>query len=55
MAILTHTYVGTMNKLVLTMPGMIIPVVEFSGGGGGCTKLERFLPKDQHTQEIIEF
>ena len=30
--------------------GMVIPVVEFSSGG---TKLERFLPKNQHTQRKL--
>ena len=30
--------------------GMAIPVVEFSNGG---TKLERFLPKNQHTQRKL--
>ena len=31
---------------------MVIWVVEFSSGGGG-TKLERFLPKNQHTQRKL--
>ena len=31
---------------------MAIQVVEFLNGGG-CTKLERFLPKNQHTQRKL--
>ena len=31
---------------------MVVQVLEFSSGG---TKLERFLQKNQHTKEIIEF
>ena len=33
-----------------TITGMVVRVVEFSDGG---TKLERFLPKNQHTQRKL--
>ena len=52
---LTHFYTrndvnyGCPN-LPLTMQGMAIQVVEYSSGG---TKLERFLPKNQHTQRKL--
>ena len=35
-----------------SLQGMAIRVVEFSNGG---TKLERFLPKNQHTQRKLNF
>ena len=35
---------------------MVVRVVEFSSGGRGGEKLEKKLPKNQHTQnKIIEF
>ena len=38
-------------KLMRSMTGMAIPVVEFSRGG--YTKLDRFLHKNQHTQRKL--
>ena len=32
------------------MSTMAVRVVDFSSGGAGGIKLERFLPKNQHTQ-----
>ena len=41
----------TFHQLFTTVCSMAIQVVEFPNGGG--TKLERFLPKNQHTQRKL--
>ena len=41
------------NEKMAPLGTMAIRVVEFSNGGGEGTKLERFLPKNQHNQRKL--
>ena len=47
MTVVTYANIEAVLSDLCSLPGMAIRVVEFSIGG---TKLERFLPKNQHTQ-----
>jgi len=43
-------YISQINETMICISTMVIRVVELSSFQAGGTKLQRFLPKNQHTQ-----